>query len=47
MRPATPDAWVDAAAVLVAPVELEAVDRDVLVLLRDGFDEAYPLDGAD
>lgn len=47
VRPATPDAWVDAAAVLVAPVELEAVDRDVLVLLRDGFDEAYPLDGAD
>lgn len=47
VRADTPDVHVDAAAVLVEPVGLEAVDSNVLVLLRDGFDEGYPLRGTD
>lgn len=45
VRADTPDVHVEAAAVLVAPVDLEAVDSNVLVLLRDGFDVGYPLRG--
>src|SRR5690606_5903582 len=36
VRAYTPDTSVDAAAVLVAPVGLEALDSNVLVLSRDG-----------
>lgn len=46
VRAHTPDTAVEAAALLVSPVSLEAADSNVLVLLRDGFDEAYPLGGA-
>ena len=43
VRADTPDVSVDAAAVLDAPISLEALDSNVLVLLRDGFDVGYPL----
>jgi uncharacterized repeat protein (TIGR01451 family) len=46
VRAHTPDASVEAAAVLASPLGLEAADSNILVLLRDGFDDAYPLGGA-
>lgn len=46
VRADTPDADVEAMALLFAPVSLEATDDNVLVMLRDGFDEAYPLGDA-
>lgn len=45
VRAHSADASVEAAAVLASPVSLEAADSNVLVLLRYGFDEAYPLGG--